>query len=87
MSKRLTKAIESLGVETMKELEAMSKEDLSKRVIQAEQAMREAVDELEKNPKFQDLKESLRDLTAGKRGVDKRQQAIILVSLSLMELK
>lgn len=87
MSKRLSKAMDSLGSETIKDLEAMAADDLKKRIVEAEQAMREATDELEKNQKYQTLKEDLKALTSGKREVEKRQRAIILVSLSLIETK
>ena len=40
--------------------------------------------ELENNDKYVNLKQSLKDLSAGKREVDKRQKAIILVALSLL---
>ncbi len=87
MNKRVTKAMDLLGNDTLKELEALSKEGLDKRIVDAEKAMREAADELEKNPEYENLRESLKALTAGKRELDKRQKAVILVALHLMEMK
>lgn len=84
MSKKLTKAYESLGNDTVKELEAMEPLDLRRKVVEASESMRKVAEELEDNGKYQSLKSDLKDLSAGKREVDKRQKAIILVALSLL---
>lgn len=84
MSKKVTKAYETLGTDTVKEMEAMGPDDLKKRVVEANEAMRSASDELEANPNYDKLREDLKALTQGKRDLDKRQRAIILVALSLL---
>lgn len=84
MSKKLTKAVESLGTETIKEMEAMGPEDLKRRIVEANEAMRDAADGLENNSQYDRLKEDLKALSQGKREVDKRQKAVILVALSLL---
>lgn len=84
MSKRLSKAMESLGSETIKEMEAMSPDALKGAIVQADRAMSEVAAELESNPKFESLKEDLKSLTAGKREVDRRQKSIIQVALFLL---
>lgn len=86
MSKKVTKAFETLGTDTIKEMEAMGPEDLKKRIVEANEAMRGAADELERNPNYDKLREDLKALTQGKRELDKRQKAIILVALSLLNM-
>lgn len=84
MSKKLEKAYESLGLETVKELEAAAPDALKKRIVDANEAMRTALDELEGNEHYLAAKQSIKDLSAGRRELDKRQKAIILISLSLL---
>ena len=84
--KRLEKLEKILGLETVKELEALTvRSDLEDKIVVANQSMQLAEDELEANPKYQELKESLKALNAGKREVDKRQRAIIKFCLHLIE--
>ncbi len=84
---KLARAIKKLGDEFIQELEAKSPGELETHIINAEKAMSQAQDELEANPKYQELKDSLAAVTEGKKEVDKRQKAIIAVSLHLLAQK
>lgn len=85
ISKNIDKVCKILGDETTVEMGALSDEDIKQRIIGASSAMKQVKDELEANPKYQDLKEDLKALTAGKKEVDKRQKAIIAYALHLLE--
>ena len=85
LSEKKLKRIEKELGEFTKELETKSVEEL-KQIIAASCAnIKDAVDELEANPKFQELKESLKAISEGLREVKKRQNAIIQYSLHLIE--
>lgn len=84
MNKRLTKAYEFLGEEKVHELGNASVESLEKQVVTSSEAMQKAQSELEAMPKYQAAKQVLKDLSVGKKEVDKRQKALILVALSLL---
>lgn len=81
------KALKNLDVETVKEIEALNGEALKQRIVQANQAMEQAERELEENPNYQELKESLKAVTAGMKEVRKRQNSVICVSLANLESK
>lgn len=81
---KLNKIEKILGEEIMEEIRAMGEEELKKVIIQAEQSMKEAKDELEANPKFQQLKEDLKALRCGFLDVKKFQTAKL--NLALMQL-
>lgn len=81
--KKLNRIEKALGKEMMGELEALPVEVLKDTLVNAEHAINEAVRELEANPKFQELKDSLKAISEGLREVKKRQTAIIQYSLSL----
>ena len=81
---KLEKAMKHLGVETLNEMTAMTPEQLKQRIVAADEAMRAVAQEIDDNAEYQALKEKLSDLGAGKRDVDKRQRAVILVALSLI---
>lgn len=85
--KKLNRIEKALGKEMMGELEALPVEVLKDTLVNAEHAINEAVRELEANPKFQELKDSLKAISEGLREVKKRQTAIIQYSLSLLEDK
>lgn len=85
--KKLSRIEKALGKEMMGELEALPVEVLKDTLVNAEHAINEAVRELEANPKFQELKDSLKAISEGLREVKKRQTAIIQYSLSLLEDK
>jgi hypothetical protein len=85
ISKNIDKICKILGDETTIEMGALSDEDIKQRIIAANSAMKQVRDELEANPKYQDIKEDLKALTAGKKEVDKRQKAVIAYALHLLE--
>ena len=85
--KKLAKIEKILGKERLGELEALSVDDLKNKVVAAESAIKLAITELESNPKFQELKESLKALSEGMKEVKKHQKAVIDYSISLLEDK
>lgn len=80
----IDKIIKKIGKDTKLELDDLSPEQLNARVVLASQAMKQATDELEANEKYQELKESLKALTSGKREVNARQNGIIAYCLHLL---
>jgi len=88
LSDKLFAKIEKiLGKETMSELEALDVSMLKDHIVASEHAIMEAQRELEANPKYQEIKESLKALSEGLRDVKKRQNAMIRYNLSLLEDK
>lgn len=85
MNKNDAKLEKKLGVETVAEIRGSDDASLKARIIAAEQAMRAAKDELEANPKYQELKESLGVLTQGMKEVNSRQRAIIQLCLITLD--
>jgi hypothetical protein len=81
---KIDKLTKQLGIEKVKELEALSKEHLEQVIITAEKAMKLAKEEIEANPRYQELKESLGALTAGLKEVNGRQRALIQMALILL---
>jgi hypothetical protein len=84
---KLSKAIKNLEPETVAELEAMSREDLEQRIVQANQSMQQVEQELEAKEEYQELKEAVKAMEAGKKEVHKRQNSIITVCVSLLDTK
>lgn len=85
--KKLEKLQKALGKETVEELQALSIPDLKQRVVDANSAMKQVEEELEANPKYQELKENLKALREGKKEVNKRQRAIIKYSLHELDVR
>jgi hypothetical protein len=85
--KKLQKIEKAVGPETMSELEALTVEGLKDRIAASEASINNAIRELEANPKFQELKESLKAISEGLREVKKRQRGVIDYSVSLIEDK
>lgn len=83
--KKLEKIEKILGKDMMGDLEAMPKDVLKDHLVSAEHSIMEATRELEANPKYTELKESLKALSEGLRDVRKRQNAIIAYVISLLE--
>lgn len=84
---KLDKAVKHLGPKRVEELEALNPGELEQHIVQAEKSMSAAHEELEANPKYQDLKEQLSACTQGKKDVNKQQKAVISVCLALLESK
>lgn len=83
-SNKLLKIEKSLGKETISELGTLSEVDLKNKVVQAASAIKEAQEELEANPAYQELKENLKALSSGLREVKARQNSVIAYSLHLL---
>lgn len=83
--KKLEKLHRALGPETVKEMEAMDETTLKKRIVEASQAKAQAAAELEANPNYQQVKSDKSLLEAGKREVNKRQNAVIDLAVHLLE--
>ena len=79
---KLKVAIKNLDVDTVKELEAASSDDLKQRIVSASQAIEQAERELEENEQYQELKEQLKAVTAGLKELKKRQNSIITVAVN-----
>jgi hypothetical protein len=84
MSKKLSKAYEIIGEDKLRELEALDSEGLKNVLWQSENAIDEAYAEVEANPRYQQAKQEIKDLSAGRREVTKRQKALICVVLSML---
>lgn len=84
---KLDKVLKALGKETASDLDALDVDGLKARVVQAEQSVKQAEEELDNNEQYQELKESLKAVTAGLKEVKKRQKAITFYSLHLIEEK
>ena len=81
----LEKINKVLDSETLEELNALTHEEVKARLVQAEQAIKEAHDELEANPRYNDLKAGLKAVREGYTGVKTRQSAIIAFALLRLE--
>jgi uncharacterized small protein (DUF1192 family) len=86
-SKKHERIEKALGTEVLVDLEALSLEDLKSRIAQADGSIKSTQDELEANPKYEELKESLKALSEGLREVRKRQNAVVTYCLHLIEEK
>lgn len=85
--KKLAKIEKALGKETVDSLGAGQPDELKITIVKAEQAMKEAKEELEANTKYQEIKEGLKALSEGMKEVNKRQRAVIEYCLHLLEEK
>ncbi len=83
--KKLEKIEKILGKDMIGDLDAMPVDVLKDHLIFSEQSINETIRELEANPKYQELKESLKALSEGLREVKKRQGAIIQYILHRLE--
>lgn len=83
--KKLEKIVKALGPDTVQELNALYQDKLPGVIVAAESSIKQATEELEANPKYQEIKESLKALSQGLREVKKRQNAIIQYALHRLE--
>lgn len=83
--KQREKLEKALGIETIKELEAESPEQLKNRIVNASQAMEQAKSERDALPAYKEAKENVKALSEGLREVNKRQKAIIKFALAQLE--
>lgn len=79
---KLEKAVKTVGAETVKEMEAMSTEQLKARIVEANEAMRSVAKSLEDNSIYQEIKADKSAMESGLREVNKRQNAIIFLALT-----
>lgn len=84
-NKKLARIEKLLGRDAMGVLEGASPESLGVTIAHSCAAMKEAEDQLEANPKYQELKESLKACSAGLREVKAFQNAKIQYALHLSE--
>lgn len=85
--KKLSKIEKILGAEIMGVMESASVEGLKDFIVKAEFSIKEAISERDANPKYQEIKESLKALSSGLSEVKKHQNAAIQYALSLLEDK
>lgn len=85
--KKLAKVHKVLGLEIVNELNSTDTLGLQNVIVQAEVAISDAQEELEANLKYQQLKESLKDLSQGLKDVRKFQRAKIDLAISLLETR
>lgn len=85
--KKLEKIKKILGEERMQSLESGQVEELQVTVSNAAASIKLSQDELDANPKYQELKANLKAVSEAHREVKKFQNAIIQYSLSLIEDK
>ncbi len=85
--KKLARIEKVLGPDKMQSLEGGQVGELQITISNSAAAIKQAEDELEANPKYQELKESLKAVSEGLREVKKFQNAVIQYSLSLIEDK
>lgn len=84
---KLQKKIGPDGEEVVRELEAMSVEELNKRIAQANQAISTTKSELDGNENYVKAKEDAKLLSSGLREVKKRQNAIIEIAVTFRKDK
>ncbi len=85
--KKLARIERLLGKDAIALLETASPEDLESLIYASCAAIKEATDQLEANPKYQELKESIKACSAGLREVKALQNAKIQYALHLSEEK
>lgn len=85
--KKLERIEKVLGKDKMATLESGQANELQVTISNAAASIKQAQDELEANPKYQELKESLKAVSEALREVRKFQNAVIQYSLSLLEDK
>jgi hypothetical protein len=79
------KVAKALGRDTVEEMDAMREDELKKVIVEATGAMKQVKEELEDNRNYQAAKQDMKDLSAGKRDVDKRQKARIAYALDRLQ--
>lgn len=85
--KKLSSIQKTLGPDAIDELTGRSVEALEAGIATSAGAIKESEDALEANPKYQELKASLKACSEGLREVKKFQNAKIQYSLHLLEEK
>jgi len=82
--KLMNKIYKVLGEQVVNETRVLSKEQLESVIVVATQNIEEARSDLESNPKYQQLKSDLADLTAGLKDIKKANNARIQLAVILI---
>jgi DNA-binding NtrC family response regulator len=85
--KKLNKIAKVLSKQELEDLGSAAVESLEHNILISVAAIKEAEDQLEANPVYQELRENLKVLSAGLREVKKRQNAIISFCSHMIEQK
>lgn len=85
--KKFAKIEKTLGKDKLADLEALDVSGLKSAVTAADMAVKQAIDQLEANPKYQEIKESLKALREGVTELRKHQGALVTYALHLIEEK
>ncbi len=85
--KKFARIEKVLGKDKLAELEALDNEGLKSAVTGADMSVKQALDQLEANPKYQEIKESLKALREGVTELRKHQGALVTYALHLIEEK
>ena len=83
--KKISKIEKVLGTEKIQVLNASHSDELEGFIVKSNSSIKQAEEELEANPKFQELKESLKVLSSGLREVKQFQNSVIQFALHLLE--
>lgn len=78
---KLETIIKNLDPDTLAALDSADADSLKATIITAESSLADAKEELENNPEYQNLKESLKALSGGYRDLKKRQTGKIQYAL------
>jgi hypothetical protein len=85
--KKIKKIEKILSAELTSEIGIMDPKALKAMIISSETSIKTAEEELEANPKYQELKENLKALSGGLRDIKKFQRARIDLALHILEEK
>jgi len=85
--KKLDKIQKILNKDRLSEIDSLDEQHLRFELARAAGAIKAAKDELQANPKYQQLKEDIKHLSEGMKEISKFQGAIIEYVLHLLEEK
>lgn len=83
----LSKLEASLGKDTVTELQALSPSGLRSRLTAAHRSIKEAKEQLNKSPEYNEAKENVKALSQGFRDLKKRQSSVSDYCLHLLQEK
>lgn len=82
---KIEKLQKKLGKLTTEEMDSMGPDDLKQVIVQANSSMQQVKEELDANPKYEQVKLDKQLLETSKREVDARQKARISYALHLLD--
>lgn len=85
--KKLMKIVKILGEDRVEQIAVLEENALRLHITNNAGAIKQAVEELEANPKYQEIKENLKALSEGMKEVKKHSNAVIQYALHLLEEK